>query len=150
MSDVFDDLSYDKDTGLFIWTGGVRKGNIAGSLDEYGYIRIQVKGKKHRAHRLAWLFCSGAFPIGEIDHINRVKTDNRICNLRDVSSSKNSENTKLRSDNKSGIKGVVWCKADKRWHVYLKSKYYGSYKQISDAKDRRKELEQFFNVEASY
>ena len=149
MNEVFKNLTYDKDTGVFLWVGGVRNGRVAGSLDEYGYIRISIKRKKYRAHRLAWLYCYGRFPEFEIDHINRIKTDNRICNLRDVSSSKNSENTKIRSDNKSGVKGVSWNKAENRWYVHIKSTYHGSYENLMDAKNKRMELELSLNVDGA-
>jgi len=57
-------------------------------LIKIGYIIIKINRKDYQAHRLAWLYEYGNFPKQTIDHINRIKTDNRICNLRDVSQSK--------------------------------------------------------------
>jgi len=87
-------LTYDPYTGLFTWLvdaySNKVKGKIAGSIKE-GYINISIDRKLYRAHRLAWLYVNGVFP-SEIDHINRVKSDNRICNLREVSRSENCQN----------------------------------------------------------
>jgi len=88
-------LSYDENTGLFCW---IKRGHgrpidkQAGSINKIGYMQICVNKKQYRAHRLAWLYVYGSFPIGMIDHINGIKSDNRICNLRDVSSSVNNIN----------------------------------------------------------
>lgn len=67
---------------------------------------IKIDLKLYQAHRLAWLYVYGSFPSGEIDHINGIKLDNSIVNLRDVNHSINMKNTKRRKDNKSGYSGV--------------------------------------------
>lgn len=83
-------LNYNPISGLFYWKckdklgSHVIIGNVAGGLDEKGYIRIRIDGKKYRAHRLAWLYTFGVWPTLQIDHINRVRDDNRICNLREA------------------------------------------------------------------
>lgn len=87
-------LSYDPETGIFRNrvtrnNNGSKAGEMAGTLDKDGYICIAVHGKKYRAHRLAWFFVHGDWPSFDVDHINRVKADNRICNLRDVPRSTN-------------------------------------------------------------
>jgi len=83
-------LAYDSETGLFKWCVRVGKrihvGSIAGHLDEIsGYIRITVQGKIYQAHRLAWLYVHGYFPETDVGHINKVRHDNRIENLREAS-----------------------------------------------------------------
>jgi len=89
-------LSYDKDNGFFVWIddpkfGTKRFGTVAGS--EYkGYINIKFEGKSYGAHRLAWLFIYGYIP-NMINHINRNPSDNRICNLRETTYSKNAANS---------------------------------------------------------
>jgi len=64
--------------------------------------------KTYAAHRVAWFLHHGAWPMGEIDHINGNAQDNRIANLRDVTHKENTRNMKRRSDNTSGITGISY------------------------------------------
>lgn len=131
-------LSYEPETGLFRWTSGVRTGNgamrlppgaVAGTRTSDGYIQIRIEGVLYRAHRLAWLYVHGEWPNAEIDHANRDGTDNRLCNLREATRSQNIANTKRRSSNISGFKGVSWSKNAGRWVAFIRiggrSKYLG-------------------------
>lgn len=105
-------LIYDKETGLFrraIKTGRkANVGDVAGCVDKDGYIQIRLKGKMYPAHRLAWLYVYGEWPQDEIDHINCIKGDNRISNLRIATRRQNSMNLKIYKSNKTGVKGVYW------------------------------------------
>lgn len=89
-------ISYDPATGEFRWvrpaSNRVKPGDVAGSLMRNGYITIMLDGQAVLAHRLAWLITHGVEPSGHIDHINGVKTDNRACNLRDVTPAENAQN----------------------------------------------------------
>ena len=89
-------LAYDPETGVITWRisprYGIADGSIAGSVIKRGYITVTFLGFNVTAHRLAWLLHHGVWPARVIDHINRVKTDNRICNLRDVSQAENLKN----------------------------------------------------------
>jgi hypothetical protein len=80
------ELIYYPETGQFIRrvdTGGREvSGKVAGSLGSDGYIYIMVLGLRFKAHRLAWFYVHGTWPPDQIDHINRIKDDNRIENLR--------------------------------------------------------------------
>lgn len=79
-------LHYDAISGLFTWkvdrNNRTRKGMASGSKNKDGYIEISTMGKVHMAHRLAWEMYHGVRPRNEIDHINGVRDDNRIINLR--------------------------------------------------------------------
>jgi hypothetical protein len=75
-------------------------------------------GKLYQAHRLAWFYVYGVFPSGQIDHINRNKSDNRLVNLRDCSISENKQNSGLYKNNKSGFKGVF--KKGKRYEAGIR------------------------------
>ena len=103
-------LSFDVDNGAFtrkIAFPGYRAGTIAGSVDHYGYITIMVDGKHYKAHRLAWLYEHGEWPIPEVDHIDGDKLNNRISNLRVSSSRMNAENKRAaKRTNKLGVLGV--------------------------------------------
>ncbi len=125
-------ISYSQETGLFTWVknqGRARIGDVVSYKDSYGYIAFKLYGHLRRAHRVAWFLTHGSFPDGDIDHINRDRSDNRIKNLRCVSRSENMENQLLRSDNKSGFKGVFFEARRNKWRADIakdkKSKHIG-------------------------
>ena len=103
-------LRYDPVTGVFTWREprkGIKAGAVAGNDNGQGYVQIMVSGRSYLAHRLAWLYETGAFPCDELDHIHRVRNDNRIANLRLASRGQNQQNkTSAHRSNKSGFLGV--------------------------------------------
>ena len=105
-------LRYYPGKGVFVrkaqTSPRIKVGDIAGSKHGNGYVHISVGAKQYFAHRLAWLYMTGAWPKGQIDHKNGVRSDNRWSNLRSVSKSENMQNLKrARSDNLStGVLGV--------------------------------------------
>lgn len=106
---------------------------------------MMIDGKNYLAHRLAWFYVYGEWPKNQIDHINRIKTDNRIFNLRDVDNSTNQHNNALRKHNTSGTTGVMNCKSRNCWgaQIYVNNKriYLGIYKTKEDAILARKKYE---------
>ena len=142
-------LHYNPGTGQFIWANPlctrVKRGDIAGCTGTNGYRTISVEGIRYPAHRLAWLYVYGKFPDSQIDHVNGVENDNRIANLRDVTCSENAQNTKMSKNNSSGINGIYWHKAFRRWmpriSVNGKRVYLGSYKSLELAGLVREEAE---------
>lgn len=131
-------LTYDPNTGVFTWRVNcgtrARAGNLAGCVAGDGYIQIKIRGCKYYAHRLAWLYTYGVWPADQLDHINRVKTDNRIANLRTATAAENNQNR--------GYAGVHWCAARRKWRVRIcvnkKSISVGSYANHNDAISARK------------
>lgn len=120
-------LHYDPKLGQFFWRearGGRRKGALAGSLDEKGYWCIRINRVLYKAHRLVWLLHNEDMPE-IVDHINHDRTDNRIENLRAVTLSENNANMDMRSDNKSGFKGVSFHKGSGKWVAKLKGRTLG-------------------------
>ena len=117
-------LHYDPETGVFTWktsTSNRRaKGAVAGSLSVHGYCCIGIDGKVYTAHRLAFLYMRGALPSKSVDHRNRDRADNRWCNLREASPGQNSMNSRMRSDNSTGYKGVVWDKKKRLYKATIK------------------------------
>lgn len=108
-------LIYEPDTGLMFWR---KNGKVAGTLHVHGYINITIKGRPLKAHRLAWLYVHGSIPP-EIDHINGIRHDNRLENLRACTRSQNNYNASIRNDNKTGVKGVHWSNRHDRWVARL-------------------------------
>lgn len=104
-------LSYDPATGVFVRVDPPHNnqrliGKRAGSLTSNGYWNIRLNGRLWRAHRLAWLFVHGAEPTDQIDHINGIRDDNRIANLRLATNTENGRNRVVSKNNKIGLKGV--------------------------------------------
>jgi hypothetical protein len=104
-------LSYDSTTGEFRWvvrpSRNITAGAVAGCLRPTGYLTISYGKQNHLAHRLAWLYVHGQWPVNYIDHINGNRSDNRIENLRDVSMAVNIQNLRsAMSTSKCGLLGV--------------------------------------------
>ncbi|HAS1116380.1 TPA: HNH endonuclease [Enterobacter cloacae] len=138
---IKESLSFDPSTGIFVWkvkTGRSKPGMIAGSLNSFGYRQISLGGKRYFAHRLAWIWCNGEIYSGlEIDHVNGIRDDNRISNLRLVSRSQNNMNTTTSKRNQSGCRGVCFHSRDKLWHarvfVNRKPAAFKTFKSKEDA-----------------
>jgi len=115
-------LDYNPETGEFLWRirrGKKAEGSSAGCVAPIGYVMMRVDGHLHYAHRLAWLYATGEWPKHQIDHINGVRSDNRIANLREVSSSENARNKARSGKNTSGYVGVHWFKPTRKWRASL-------------------------------
>ena len=110
-----------------------------------GYIAIVLFRKLRLAHRLVFLWVNGELPPDQVDHINGVKDDNRLINLRMVSNMENTHNQKLRITNSSGIMGVNWHKRDEKWQAYIsinkRFAYLGSFTDKFEAICARKSAE---------
>lgn len=116
-------LNYNPDTGIITWKSKKSKlsriviGSEAGRLNWRGYREINVNSVYKSSHRLAFLMYYNylpEYPEFEVDHINNIKDDNRIINLRISTKSQNSANKTLQKNNKSGYRGVYlkqgkWC-----------------------------------------
>lgn len=147
-------LSYDPATGEFRWN--VRSDRdaswnarfsdeIAGAVLTNGYRYINFNKKLHLAHRIAWLWMTGAQPEVQIDHINGDRADNRWSNLRAATQKQNSANQGLRTNNRSGVKGVSWESRSKKWRADItiggKQIVLGRFRTIEDAAAARRAAE---------
>ena len=112
---------------------GIKIGNKAGCVSNSGYLRTDINRKKYLNHRIIFLYHHGYLPKF-LDHIDNNKINNRVENLREATSHQNNCNTKTRTDNTSGIKGVCWDKDVKKWRVQLqvngKKTHIGIYADI--------------------
>lgn len=114
LSALREKLAYDAETGVFLWKSSgsnVRaNGSAAGTLRHDGYIQIKVLGQLNQAHRLAWFYSYGVWPT-TLDHINGLRADNRLANLREVSAGGNLRNQRRpQRHNKAGFLGVSPCR----------------------------------------
>jgi hypothetical protein len=111
----FNDLIYCSKTGFFYRSHNPNK--QIGSIAKNGYVVFHYKNKLVYAHRIAWQIVHGFVPPKHIDHINRIKTDNRIDNLRLADDLINSRNRSLANKNNlsCGLLGVTKPKHTKKW-----------------------------------
>jgi len=134
-------LNYDPETGEFTWKQRCGKrgvpGKVAGTIDFSGYRVITIGGKRHKAHRLAWLWVRGAWPAAAIDHINGRRDDNRMANLREATAQQNQHNRGRQTNNRSGLMGVSWDSRAGKWragiHAQGKSRNLGNYGTAQEA-----------------
>lgn len=112
-------MQYSCETGEFTWVADRnnrnRSGTVAGRVSRLGYVQIGIDGGRYLAHRLAYLYVYGEWPVGDLDHIDRNKLNNRISNLRLASKCENQQNRAIHKNNKSGFKGVFWHKRSGKW-----------------------------------
>lgn len=142
VEDLREIVSYDQSTGDLRWkiNSGVRRvGDLVKNHDKNGYNRLCYLGGYYFAHRVAWALHSGEWPSEMIDHVNGVKSDNRIDNLREATRSQNCVNRAPTSTPraKSGYFGVVAARAPGSWGAKLvvnrKRLYLGTFKTPEDA-----------------
>jgi hypothetical protein len=151
-------FSYDADSGELrrmrpMGQGGSRHeaGTIAGTIENNGYRRVTLPGVKRKqlrvlAHRIAWLLHYGEWPIGQLDHKDGDKANNRIANLRDATSSQNGMNRPCRVDNALGHRGVCFSASGRNKKHYVacvkakdKGHYFKRFRTLEEAIAARRE-----------
>ena len=118
-------LNYDPVTGIFTWktriADRIKIGDVAGTVYGLGYRLIRIDGQQYHAHRLAWLYMTGAWPVHGIDHINGERDQNQFINLRDVPPQYNAQNKRRPAKNNvSGYLGVSWYSRGKCWRAGIR------------------------------
>ena len=143
---------YDRETGIIKWrkrfSPRQRADFVAGYTrsSDNGYTCIRFKGKLYYAHRIAMLLAYGFYGDGlDVDHINHVRDDNRLLNLRFVTKSDNQRNQTKRSNNTTGIMGVNYNKARRKYEAHIRAEgaqiYLGIFTTLEEAAEVRKAAE---------
>lgn len=164
-------LRYEPETGKLYWlprpvsmfktrqqggTWNTRYANTEAFTSTYqnGYGQGCVQYRKFLAHRVAWALYYGSWPDGDVDHINGVRTDNRIANLRCVTRSANLRNQKRSMKNTSGVTGVVWDAARSKWKASIKvngkNHHLGRFDSYTEAVAVRKSAEVIHNFHPNH
>lgn len=121
-NNIEDLLRYDPDTGEFFWkmfASRMAPGDKAGTRGNDGYMVVIINGRNCGLHRLAFAIMGIDISGMEVDHINGIKHDNRWENLRAVSHAENMRNMRKSLRNTSGVTGVCWRAAQKKWQAYI-------------------------------
>ena len=142
--DVKELFNYNPSTGIFTrcraTCNAVTAGEVVGSKMSNGYLTASRFGKMYRLHRLAWIHYYGEWPDGDVDHINGIRSDNRLDNLRVLSRSYNNLNkSKANSQNKLGVLGVSVCKKSKRYVAEFKidgKRYHKRFDLLEEAEEQ--------------
>jgi hypothetical protein len=164
-------MDYDPETGWLTWRARDKEffahetawkiwhkrypGTRALATDNgQGYGSGSLLGYRFAAHRVVWAHYHGKWPDGSIDHINQVRDDNRIANLRDVHQDENARNQKRFVTNRSGHTGVYQQARNKRWYAHIgvngERLGLGSYKNKVDAVAARKAAEIKYNYHENH
>ena len=145
-------FTYDRETGVLYWRNknrnSIRRNYVAGSSKgtRDGYRRVRVNGKICQEHRVIMMLCFGHIPENaEIDHINHVRDDNRLVNLRFVTRSENRKNQSVSSKSTTGVTGVYFSKAKKKYIAQIKVNreviYLGIFETLEEAAEARRQAD---------
>lgn len=143
-------LDYNPETGDLTWRGtkSGRTSLTAGTTGEWGRNgkrrrTLTINYKIYKAHRIIWLWMTGAWPKDQIDHINRDALDNRWANLCLADPTVNASNRSMSRNNTSGVNGVFWDKSNQRWKVSLRNKFLGAFRTKEEAIALIEKLDQY-------
>jgi len=146
---IRENLRYDPETGHLWWTkpseskqGRRRLDKPTGTVHKrHGYVVFNIGLSEGRvlcrAHRIAWFLHYGSWPKDMLDHINGIRNDNKIENLRAATPKENDRNRKSYKECSSKYKGVSWDKRCQKWRSYIKfnlrQKHLGIYTSEEEA-----------------
>jgi hypothetical protein len=157
LSEIKTILDYDTESGVLIWKRKtcqkVIVGSRAGTKRHDGYIIVRINGIQYYAHRLIWLLVNGEWPINQIDHKDLDPSNNRITNLRLATNSENQRNKSKPSNNKTGVKGVIWDSRKNKFVAQLRNGrkhiHIGYFDEILEAQKAIKKERNYIHLEFS-
>jgi hypothetical protein len=136
-------LRYEPETGDFYWLARssfgshVEVGSKAGSIHKRGYWQISICGYQYKAHRLAWFYMTGEWPVSQVDHKDLCKCNNRWSNLRLATNQENMRNRSLYTSSTTGFKGVHFRASIKKFQAQIgvdgRNRYLGSFDTAEQA-----------------
>lgn len=153
-------FTYDRETGVLYWKARTdntfRCKYVAGSINEStGYRQVRIGKKTYLAHQIIMLLCFGHIPENaEIDHINHIRDDNRLVNLRFVTQGENLKNKSVYSRSTTGVTGVSFIKSQNKFMALIgvnrQLHYLGCYNTLEEAAAARAEADLKFNFHANH
>lgn len=125
-ADMFSDAGYGGSAGEAArWNGRYADKEAIITQNDEGYFKGRVGRRMVTAHRVIWAMQTGGWPVGVIDHADGDTSNNRWGNLREASHSQNAVNSKFRTTNTSGARGVTWSKSQKKWRAAIRANGQG-------------------------
>ena len=154
-------FGYDRATGKLYWkirpSHVVKPGDEAGSVGTEGYVDVGFAGRLYKAHRIIWDMINPddkLTPNHQIDHINHIRTDNRIENLRKVHHCDNAKNKSMRVDNTSGVAGVYYDRTNRKWRARIRASgttiCLGRYDSLEEAACARQKAEEIYGFHKNH
>ena len=151
-------LRYDPETGLLWWKKRARGRKLsrpAGTVKRDGYVGVVICGTNFPAHRIAYLLHYGDCPLDMVvDHENHIRADNRISNLRLVSTYDNARNVSVGRNRTTGVIGVYYNKGKKKFAAQIwaggKAKYLGLYQTLEDAAEARRKANELYGYHKNH
>ena len=138
-------FTYDQSTGIVtrrVSAGNRKAGSHVGRRNDFGHLVFELGGKSTGVHRLAFALYHGRWPVGDIDHINRDPSDNRLSNLREATVSQNIANSRLYKSNKTGFRGVSTARNGTKFRARIRVDgvliYLGEYESANEASEAYK------------
>jgi hypothetical protein len=112
-------MMFNRDRIYTMWNTRFAEKAAFTSISQVGYHHGKIHSITYQAHRVVWALHHGVWPTDQIDHINGIRTDNRIVNLREVNNSENQKNARIPDNNTSGYIGVCWHKLTSKWQAQI-------------------------------